>query len=110
MPMKRERIGISEILKAVSLYFSIEIEYLTGPLQIRHIVYTRKIAMYLCREILNYSYFGIGIHFGNRTHSTVIHAVKDVGNRIANDNGNYRNDVVQITNLIYKDESHSLLK
>lgn len=45
----------------------------------------RQIAMYLTREITGRSYPEIGRAFGNRDHTTVIHAVRLVKKRIAED-------------------------
>lgn len=102
MTMEQEKIGAPEIIKAVSLYFSIKVEDITGPSQIRHFAYARKIAMYLCREILNYSYPGIGVLFGGRAHPTVMYAVKGIGKRIeSSDECDYKNDVIRIKNIIY---------
>jgi len=38
------------------------------------IAFPRQIAMYLCRELAKMQYKNIGIEFGNRDHSTVMHA------------------------------------
>lgn len=100
--MKSKRISIKEIQQIVSSYFFIDVEDMIGPSQIHHLAYARKIAMYFCRQILNFSYPGIGIYFGGRAHTTVMHAVKDIGDKVESDDGDYRNDVMQITNMIYE--------
>ena len=38
----------------------------------------RQIAMYLCKALTSYSYPEIGKAFGNKDHTTVIHAVKKI--------------------------------
>ena len=40
----------------------------------QNIAYPRQIAMYLCREMADFSYPRIGEFFGGRDHTTVIHA------------------------------------
>jgi chromosomal replication initiator protein len=50
-------------------------------------VWPRHLAMYLVREMTPQSYAAIGRRFGGRDHSTVMHAVKMVKQRlIANEN------------------------
>jgi len=44
----------------------------------RRLVLPRQTAMYLCREILGESYPSIGILFGGKDHSTVMHAVRKI--------------------------------
>ena len=44
----------------------------------QEIVNARQIAMYLAKELTNSSLKTIGLHFGGRDHSTVIHAYQSV--------------------------------
>ena len=41
--------------------------------------------MYLAKQLTKYPLKTIGLHFGNRDHSTVIHAIQTVEKRAAND-------------------------
>ena len=45
----------------------------------------RQVSMYLCREIMGVSLSNIGIHFGGRDHTTVMHAVKSIKEKTTND-------------------------
>ena len=49
------------------------------------IVTARHVAIYLCRELTSSSLMSIGNFFGNRDHSTVIHACKTVENKMQSD-------------------------
>ena len=42
----------------------------------------RQLGMYLSRNILGTSLANIGVYFGGRDHSTVIHAVKTIDEKI----------------------------
>jgi len=42
----------------------------------------RQVSMFLSREILGRSLSGIGIYFGGRDHTTVMHAVKTISDKI----------------------------
>ena len=50
-------------------------------------VNARHIAMFLCRELTSSSLVSIGIYFGKRDHSTVIHACKAVEEKMNKDVG-----------------------
>ena len=66
------------IKETVAKYFSINKDDLSGNKRSNDIAFPRQIAMYLCREIANMSFPQIGIDFGGRDHSTVMHACKKI--------------------------------
>lgn len=66
------------IKETVSKYFSIDKNDLSGNKRSNDIAFPRQISMYLCREIANMSYPQIGVDFGGRDHSTVMHACKKI--------------------------------
>ena len=45
----------------------------------------RQVAMYLCREYTSSSLTNIGLYFGKRDHSTVIHSIRKVEEELARD-------------------------
>ena len=65
---------IATIQNAVADYYKITVEVLKGKKRSANIVYPRMIAMYLCRMLTDQSFPRIGLEFGGRDHSTVIHA------------------------------------
>ena len=68
-----------EIVRAVADYFKITQEELFGKSRSQAIVIARQIAMYLCREKTTMSLPKIGALFGGRDHTTVMYAIKKVG-------------------------------
>ena len=66
------------IKETVAKYFSINKDDLSGNKRSNDIAFPRQIAMYLCREIANMSFPQIGVDFGGRDHSTVMHACKKI--------------------------------
>jgi chromosomal replication initiator protein len=68
-----------EIVRAVSSYFKLTQEELFGKSRSQAIVTGRQIAMYICREKTSMSLPKIGALFGGRDHTTVMYAVKKVG-------------------------------
>ena len=49
------------------------------------LVEARQISMYLCRDIMGTSLNNIGVYFGGRDHTTVMHAVKTINNKKTTD-------------------------
>ena len=69
------------IQEVVAKYFNVTVEDLKGSKRSSDIVFPRQIAMYLCRDVAGISTPKIGLAFGKRDHSTVMHAC----NKIAKD-------------------------
>ena len=66
------------IKETVSKYFSIDKDDLAGNKRSNDVAFPRQIAMYLCREVANMSFPQIGIDFGGRDHSTVMHGYRKI--------------------------------
>jgi chromosomal replication initiator protein len=72
------RITPQIILEATAASYGFSIESICGPSRTRPLVTARQVAMYLTRELTDYSYPAIARVFGNRDHTTVIHAVDKI--------------------------------
>ena len=70
------------IKETVSKYFSIDKDDLAGNKRSNDIAFPRQSEMYLCREVANMSFPQIGIDFGGRDHSTVMHAYRKISKEI----------------------------
>jgi chromosomal replication initiator protein len=81
---KRKDISIEEIQRVVCHYFDIPDDLLRGKSRKKEIVFARQIAMYLSKDITHYSLKSIGLHFGGRDHTTVIHAIRTIGDHLEN--------------------------
>jgi chromosomal replication initiator protein len=92
------RISPQFILETTSAAYGFPVEALCGPSRTRPLVTARQIAMYLTRELTDYSYPAIGRVFGKRDHTTVIHAV----DKIAGQMQERRQIYEQVTELIQK--------
>ncbi len=66
------------ILSAVSEHYGLSIDDLVGPRRARPLVTARHVAIYLTRNLTDYSYPMIGKVFGGRDHSTCISAVEKI--------------------------------
>lgn len=66
--------SIEGIQKAVAEFYNITVNDLKGKKKSANIAYPRQIGMYLCRMLTEETFPRIGLEFGGRDHSTVIHA------------------------------------
>jgi len=85
-PAKQPSVSsMDTILQVVASYHSISVSDLEGKKQTRKIAEPRQIAMYIAREITDFSYTEIGQLFGGRNHSTVMHAYEKIENQCRSD-------------------------
>ena len=74
------------IKETVAKYFSIDKDELAGSKRSNDIAFPRQIAMYLCRDVAGMSFPQIGIEFGNRDHSTVMHGYNKIAKEMKEKN------------------------
>ncbi|MFZ2749937.1 MAG: chromosomal replication initiator protein DnaA [Propioniciclava sp.] len=87
------------IMTQTANYFNITIDDLCGPARTHVLVTARQIAMYLCRELTDFSLPAIGRLFGGRDHTTVMHANKKIRQLMAERRTIY-NQVTELPNRI----------
>ena len=76
---------ISEIQAAACAHFGLSSEELLSSTRSPRVAWPRQVAMYLARELTGESLPSIGREFGGRDHTTVLHACRRAGARIATD-------------------------
>ncbi|MEE9288550.1 MAG: chromosomal replication initiator protein DnaA, partial [Bacteroidota bacterium] len=74
----RTHVTIEDIQRTVSEYFGMPEDLIRAKTRKQEVVIARQIAMYIAKELTNSSLKTIGLHFGGRDHSTVIHAYQSV--------------------------------
>jgi chromosomal replication initiator protein len=92
-------ITAAAIMASTAAYFGASMEDLCGTSRTRNLVTARQIAMYLCRELTDLSLPKIGAHFGNRDHTTVMHADRKIRALMPERRSVY-NQVTELTNRI----------
>jgi chromosomal replication initiator protein len=70
------------IKKQVCKHFDIKLSDIESSKRARKFSYPRQIAMYLCRKMTELSLPKVGEAFGNRDHTTVMHATEKISNEI----------------------------
>ncbi len=76
---------IQDIQKAVGEYFGLKLEDFKAKKRTKSVAFPRQIAMYLARELTDFSLPKIGEEFGGRDHTTVIHAHEKISKLIQED-------------------------
>ncbi|MBP7652183.1 AAA family ATPase [Candidatus Dependentiae bacterium] len=80
-----EIITINEIQKQVSQYFNINCDDLKSKTRVKDIILPKHIAMYLCRELTDFSLKKISTDFGKVDKATITHACGKIKDMITSD-------------------------
>jgi chromosomal replication initiator protein len=78
-------ITIEYIQKLVADHFSLSINMIIGESRHKEVAIARHVAMYLSKQLTDSSLKTIGLHFGRRDHSTVIHSIRYMEKKILSD-------------------------
>ena len=100
---KDKVISSNFIQETVAKYFNIDPNDLVGAKRSNDVVFPRQIAMYLCRTVPQISLPQIGRDFGNRDHTTVMHACNKIEKEIK-ENKNTKLIVESVKNILLADQ------
>ena len=95
----QRKVNIEEIQKKVSQHFNVKMSDMSSARRSRTIARPRQIAMYLSKNLTSRSLPEIGRRFGNRDHTTVIHAVKKV-EELRNKDDSFDEDVQLLIRML----------
>ncbi len=80
-----KKITVEEILKCVAATFQVKVSDLKGSSRTKNIAFPRQVAMYLAKELIKTESLALlGAYFG-KTHSTLLHAHKNITNKLPQD-------------------------
>ncbi len=82
---RQSNVTIDIIKRDVADYFGLSHADLSGKKRTKVIAFPRQIAMFLAREITEYSTTEVGLEFGGRDHTTVMHACQRIENKMKMD-------------------------
>ncbi|MFV1921984.1 MAG: chromosomal replication initiator protein DnaA [Methylotenera sp.] len=97
--VRGRQITIENIQKTVADYYKIKVTEMHSKKRSRNFSRPRQIAMSLARELTNHSFPEIGEAFGNRHHTTVMHACEEIEQLRLNDQ-NIARDIGFLTQVI----------
>ncbi|MEM9997593.1 MAG: chromosomal replication initiator protein DnaA [Bacteroidota bacterium] len=81
----RVTLNVEEIQRITCEFFEIPEDLVRARTRKREVVQARQVAMYFAKQFTKQSLKSIGLQFGGRDHSTVIHALNSVENQIETD-------------------------
>ncbi|MDR1390404.1 MAG: chromosomal replication initiator protein DnaA [Treponema sp.] len=79
---RQSNLSIEIVQRVIAEKYNISTSDLKGKKRNSSIVYPRQLAMYIIREITEYTTTEIGSEFGGRDHTTVMHAYQKIEERI----------------------------
>ena len=97
--IEEKEVSIQLIQKHTAEYFSLKPSILLSKKRSKNIVTARHIAMYLSKELTDYSLMAIGDSFGGKDHTTVIHSCNKIKEQLNNDK-KLKYNIDRIINLI----------
>ena len=77
-PNKKKYLTPEIVINAVANYYDLTPDKLTSKLRSAEISNARNVAMFICRDYLEFKYEKIGQIFGGRKHTTVMHGCNNV--------------------------------
>jgi chromosomal replication initiator protein len=91
IPSNRPRqITIQDIQSRVAEFYGLRLEDFKARKRTKAVAFPRQVAMYLSRELTDFSLPKIGEAFGGRDHTTVIHAHEKISNAMKSDQELYK--------------------
>jgi chromosomal replication initiator protein len=82
---KQTNITMDLIQRTVADYFNLSSQELKSKKRTRVVAFPRQVAMFIAREVTEYSTTEIGLEFGGRDHTTVMHACQRIDARMRTD-------------------------
>ncbi len=93
------RIKIEDILRVVSRHFGVSKGDILSQRRHRSVVWPRQIGMFLSKQLTSRSLPEIGRRFGNRDHTTVLHAIRKI-DKILPDDPQLRDEIEELKKLL----------
>ncbi len=92
-------VTIDEIQRKVASRYNIKVAEMSSSRRLRSIARPRQIAMYLSKTLTSKSLADIGANFGKKDHTTVMHAVKKIGELMAKDH-DFSEEITLLTRIL----------
>lgn len=89
------RIKVEDILRIVSRHYAVSKQDILSQRRHRSVVRPRQVGMYLAKHLTSRSLPEIGRRFGDRDHTTVLHAIRKIDKEI-DDNPRLRDEIEEL--------------
>jgi chromosomal replication initiator protein len=97
--LEPRRIKIEDILRIISRHFGVSKGDLLSQRRHRSVVWPRQVGMYLAKQLTARSLPEIGRRFGNRDHTTVLHAIRKIEGELT-DNPRLKEELEELKKLL----------
>jgi chromosomal replication initiator protein len=97
--LEPRRIKIEDILRIISRHFGVSKGDLLSQRRHRSVVWPRQVGMYLAKQLTARSLPEIGRRFGNRDHTTVLHAIRKIEGELT-DNPRLKDELEELKKLL----------
>lgn len=99
IPEEGSQFTIESIQNAVAKHFHLRVQDLKSPTRAKRVAFPRQIAMFLIRKYTGFGFKEIGLYFGGKDHTTILHACNKIEERLETDR-TIRESVEAIQNLL----------
>jgi len=82
---RQANLSMDNIIRVVAEYFALTPNDLKGKKKTQNIVFPRQLAMFIGREMTDYSTTELGQDFGGRDHTTVMHSIEKIKAKLLTD-------------------------
>ena len=100
---RANQVTIQIIIDVVKEFYGVRLSDLQSPRRHKSITEPRQICMWLARKRTGFSLEEIGEHFGGRDHSTVLHSIRTVDDRIQKDTV-YARQIEQLDEAVQRNQ------
>lgn len=88
-------LNIDSIVEQCAKVYGVSSDQIRSKTRKKNIVQARKVAMYLSKKMTKQSLVSIGLHFGGRDHSTVIHGIESIEKQLLEDD-ELKNNIIRM--------------
>jgi chromosomal replication initiator protein len=96
---QKSKISLDDIIETVAEYYKIPVNKIREKDRRKEVAHCRQVGMYIAKTFTNYSLKTIGLNFGGRDHSTVIHSINNI-EKLKTKNQSLLNDIEYITSSL----------
>jgi chromosomal replication initiator protein len=95
LQQQKKGFSIDDLMSRVAEHYQLTARDLKSETRVKTVVRPRQVAMYLARKLLDSGYAEIGRAFGNRDHTTVLHAEAKIRD-LLNDDPDFKSEVSRL--------------
>jgi len=96
---EKSKISIDDIIEKTALFYKVPVNNIREKNRTKEVALCRHVAMYISKTVTGHSLKAIGLNFGGRDHSTVIHSIQQIEDLIKKDDETAKNVEYIISSL-----------